>query len=141
MDAPPADVFGFLVDLEKHWLVAGRFIQVVALEGPEGAHHGGRVRIHGPLGLRRTAQTKVEGAEPPHRLFGKASVGRHTEARVSWQMSANGERGTRIRLEAQVVRAGIIDRVALALGGRIWMRHGFRTTLAGLAARLDRART
>jgi hypothetical protein len=59
--APPA-VFDFLSDLRNHWVVAGRWIQVVALDGDG---DGGRVRIRGPLGLRRTAVTSVDQVQAP----------------------------------------------------------------------------
>src|SRR5205823_4346029 len=72
--------FAFLAELDNHWLVADRWIEVVCLDGER---EGGRVRIRGPLGLRRTARTQVLTAQPPARLEGRATLGR-TEARVRW---------------------------------------------------------
>ena len=129
--APPAAVFDFLSDLRNHWAVAGRWIEVVALDG---AGNGGRVRIRGPLGVRRTAVTSVERVDPPERLEGTARLGR-TEARVAWTLHEQRDGATEVRLVATVVRAGPLDRAALALGGASWMRRLFAATLARLAAR------
>jgi uncharacterized protein YndB with AHSA1/START domain len=129
--ASPEAVFEFLSDLHNHWAVAGRWIEVVALEG---GGNGGRVRIRGPLGLHRTVATSVERVEPPERLEGTARLGR-TEARVAWTVGEALEGGTVVRLAATVVRAGPLDRAILALGGAAWMRRLFAATLARLAAR------
>lgn len=137
MAASPDEVFRFLADLENHWLLTGPFVEVLDLEGPDGAHVGGRVRIHGPLGLRRTATTRVEGAAPPRRLFGTAEVGPRTAARVTWTLSEDGSGATRVRLEARVLRAGALDRLALAAGGRRWLARHLAATLAALAERLS----
>jgi uncharacterized protein YndB with AHSA1/START domain len=129
--APREAVFAFLSDLRNHWAVAGRWIEVVALDG-EG--DGGRVRIRGPLGVRRTAVTSVERVDPPERLEGTARLGR-TEARVAWTLHEQRDGSTEVRLVATVVRAGPLDRAVLALGGASWMRRLFAATLARLAAR------
>jgi carbon monoxide dehydrogenase subunit G len=126
-------VFAFLSDLENHWLVADRFVEVLELEGPPGARHGGAVRVLGPLGLGRTAVTRVEHAEAPSLLMGRAEIGRSTTAQVKWTLDQEGE-GTRVALFAAVERAGPIDRVVLALGGRRWLEARFRGTLENLAA-------
>jgi hypothetical protein len=127
-------VFAFLAELDNHWLVADRWIEVVCLDD-EG--DGGRVRIRGPLGLRRTARTQVRAAQPPARLEGRATLGR-TVARVQWELIARGE-ATLVRLEAHVLRAGLLDRLLLAAGGRAWLRRRFRVTIAGLARRCAEA--
>lgn len=77
-----AAVFGFLADLENHWLLTDRFVEVLTLDrSPDGGPaHGGRVRIRGPLGLARTAETRVAEADPPHSIAGTAAVGRRFEA-------------------------------------------------------------
>jgi uncharacterized protein YndB with AHSA1/START domain len=124
-------VFEFLSDLHNHWAVAGRWIEVVALDG---AGNGGRVRIRGPLGVHRTAVTSVERVEPPERLEGTARLGR-TAARVAWTLRERRDGGTEVRLAATVVRAGPLDRAVLALGGSSWMRRLFAATLTRLAQR------
>ena len=129
--APREAVFDFLSDLGNHWSVAGRWIEVVALDGNG---DGGRVRIRGPLGVRRTAVTSVERADPPERLEGIARVGR-TEARVAWTLYERRSGGTEVRLAATIVRAGALDRAVLALGGASWMRRLFAATLAHLVER------
>ena len=130
----PEEVFAFLADLENHWLIADRFVEVVDLEGPPGARHGGRVRVRGPLGVRRTATTRVLSSEPRTRMQGGAWIGARTHARVEWTLEPSGSR-TRVRLEATVQDASALDRLLLALGGRRWMQRRFETTLEGLAER------
>jgi uncharacterized protein YndB with AHSA1/START domain len=134
--AVPADqeaLFAFLSDLENHWLVADRLVEVVRLEGPPGARHGGAVRVRGPLGLSRTAVTRVEQTERPSRLMGRADIGARTTGRVRWTLTPEGG-GTRVELAAEVERAGALDRVMLVLGGRRWLEARFRGTLDKLAS-------
>jgi hypothetical protein len=129
--ASPESVFAFLSDLDDHWLLAGRFIEVVELEGPPGSRTGGRVRMRGPLGVRRTVTTDVAEIRNPGLIRGTARVGPTTEARVEWTLVAEaGE--TRVRLAAAVTRASLFDRAVLALGGAWWLRRRFRQILAVL---------
>ncbi|MDQ6749738.1 MAG: SRPBCC family protein [Actinomycetota bacterium] len=132
VDEPVEAVFAFLSTLENHWTLAGRWIEVVAL-APDA--QGGRVRIRGPLGLRRTVTIRVEATDPPVSMRGMARLGA-TRAEVSWTLSPRGTDATEVRLAAAVVRAGPLDRALLALGGRRWMRRLFAATLARLPATL-----
>jgi hypothetical protein len=140
VDAAPADVFGFLADLENHWLLADRFVEVLSLERPAGGGpaRGGTVRMRGPLGIGRTARTRVDQAHPPNSMAGIASVGKRTEAHVLWTLTPVPE-GTLVRLEATVARAGRGDALMLAAGGRRWLAHRFEAILATLAARVHAA--
>lgn len=130
--APPEQAFAFLSELENHWEVAGRWIEVIALDADG---HGGRVRIRAPFGLRRTVTTRVEVVDPPRSLRGSATLGR-TCAEVSWTLHPTQAGGTGVRLAAVVRRAGAVDRALLALGGAEWMRHLFALTLARLGTTL-----
>ena len=134
--SPPA-VFAFLADLENHWLLADRFVEVLTLERPPGGGpaFGGTVRMRGPLGLGRTARTRVVEAAPPHAIAGTASVGSRTEALVRWTL-APAAQGTRVRLEATVARLGRTEAVLLAAGGRGWLERRFDSILQTLARRL-----
>jgi Polyketide cyclase / dehydrase and lipid transport len=121
-------VFAYLAQLSNHWRVADRWIDVISLDGDG---DGGRVRVRGPLGLRRTARTRVLVARPGELLEGGAELGR-TRGRVRWSLrTAPG--GTAVRLEAWVERAGPADRLLLALGGRAWLRRRFAATVRRLA--------
>jgi Polyketide cyclase / dehydrase and lipid transport len=126
--APREAVFDFLSELDNHWMVADRWIDVVRLDGDG---DGGRVRICGPLGLRRTVLTRVLHAEPPETLEGSATLGR-TVARVRWELSEH-HGATLVRLVAEVQRAGPLDRLALAAGGRRWLHRRFGATVVALA--------
>jgi uncharacterized protein YndB with AHSA1/START domain len=133
---PPEDVFAFLSDLRNHWRLADRFVEVLTLDASDGANaDGGRVRLRGPLGLRRTATTRVVAARAPRLLIGTAELAGGTRARVSWTMA--GRLGsTRVRLAADVECATVLDRVVLAAGGRWWLRRRFARTLDRLAEEL-----
>jgi hypothetical protein len=97
-------VFGFLADLENHWLLADRFVEVLTLERAEvGRANGARVRLRRPLGVRRTAATQVLAADPPQGMASVADVGRRTRAFVRWKLR-DGDGGTAIRLEAVIDR-------------------------------------
>src|ERR687886_2567570 len=87
--APAEDVFAFLSDLRNHWRLADRFVEVVTLEASDGVHaDGGQVRVRGPLGLRRTATTRVVAAREPRLMIGTAELsGGGTRARVSWTIA------------------------------------------------------
>jgi uncharacterized protein YndB with AHSA1/START domain len=136
--ASPQVVFAFLADLENHWLLTDRFVEVLTLERPPGGGpaRGGTVRMRGPLGLRRTVRTRVVEAAPASAIAGTASVG-HTEALVRWTLTPeSGE--TRVRLEATVERLGRADGVLLAVGGRRWLERRFISILQTLARRVAR---
>ena len=127
VSAPPAVVFAFLSDLENHWRLTGRWVEAVAL-----ADSNGSVRIHGPLGLRRTARTTVVDSDPDRTMHGTAELSGGTLARIAWDLEANGS-GTAVRLSAEVERTTRSDRILLALGGQAWMTRRF----AAILARLD----
>jgi uncharacterized protein YndB with AHSA1/START domain len=133
--APPQAVFGFLSNLENHWLLADRFIEVVTLERSAGeAVHGGTVRMHGPLGTRRTATTRVIDMTPISSMSGTAELSGGTRAHVSWTLTPAGG-ATRVHLAARVERASLPDRIVLATGGKAWLRRRFAAILATLARR------
>jgi hypothetical protein len=139
ISAPCEVVFDFLAELENHWRVTDRFVEVVSLNRPDGGNgsaNGGQVRVRGPLGLRRTVTTRVVASRPPRLLIGTAEIPGRTRARVSWSLAGHLE-STRVRLAASVERAGPADRLLLALGGRRWLRRRFERTLENLAAALE----
>jgi uncharacterized protein YndB with AHSA1/START domain len=124
--ASPEAVFGFLSELRNHWKLTGRWVEAVALEDSNGS-----VRIHGPLGLRRTARTLVVDAAPSHVIHGTAELSGGTLARVAWELSEDVG-GTAVRLSADVEHATLPDRLLLALGGRAWMARRFEAILERL---------
>ncbi len=134
--APAAVVFAFLADLENHWAIADRFVEVETLEGPAGARVGGVVAIHGPLGVRRRAETRVLAVLGPHWMIGTAAIGGRTRARVRWSLDDRGAT-TRVELAASVEAAGTMDRLLLASGGRQWLRRRFAGALVRLATHFE----
>jgi uncharacterized protein YndB with AHSA1/START domain len=136
------EVFAYLADFRNHCRVLDRWIDVLGLERPAGAEadapaSGGRVRMRGPLGLSRTARTRVVAADPPQRLAGTAEVGARTLARVSWTLEPAAD-STAVTLAAEVERVGALDSVLLLLGGAAWMRRRFQAVLALLAGAFER---
>ena len=111
----PEAVFEFLSDLRNHWRLEPHFLELENMR-PE----GGRVRVKGPFGLSRVARTSVVSATRPTLLRGKAELGRRTEGAVSWEVAPVAG-GCSVRFTAQVVRASLLDRLLLALGGRRWL--------------------
>ena len=137
------DVFDYLARLDHHWQLMDHSVDVVELAGEaESGPDSAVVRMHGPLGIGRTAHTQVLAAERPTMLRGRAGIGRRrdggrvTEGEVSWTLEPQGS-GTRVRLEARVKRAGLGDRLILALGGRAWLRTRLRDALGRLARRFE----
>ena len=138
VQAPPDEVFAFLSDLRNHWRLADRFVEVLTLETSDGGPaRGGQVRVRGPLGMRRTATTRVVAAREPRLMIGTAELAGGTRARVSWVL-ARRLSATRVRLVAEIERAKLLDRVLLALGGRWWLRRRFASTLDRLAGEFAR---
>ena len=121
-------MFAFLSDLRNHWRLSHAFAELEALDGDE---NGGRVRISGPLGLSRVARTRVLLADEPRELRGRADIGRGTVGAVRWLIEPSGT-GSRVTLSAEVERAGALDRLILALGGRRLLARGFAEAVARL---------
>jgi uncharacterized protein YndB with AHSA1/START domain len=136
--APPDAVFAFLADLENHWALAAHWVEVRALDRVDhGPARGGRVRLHGPLGLRRTARTRLLELDAPARVAGTAEVGARTRAIVAWELEPRGGgRRTLVRVSTDVQRFGPVDRVLWALVGRRVMARGFPAVLARLDSAL-----
>jgi len=135
--AAPEEVFEFLSDLHNHWRVADPFVDVLTLDPAEdGAPAGGTVCIRGPLGIKRTARTRVVASRAPRLIIGTAEIGDGTRARVSWTLA--GRLGdTRVRLAAEIDHASGADRVLLALGGKRWLAKRFSGALDRLAREMD----
>jgi uncharacterized protein YndB with AHSA1/START domain len=131
--ASPEEVFAFLSDLENHWLLADRFVEVLTLDRTaDGTARGGRVRVRGPLGLGRTATTRVVSTEPPVAMTGTADLSGGSQAVIRWSLGRDGG-ATRVELAAHLERTGFLDRLLLALGGRRWIRRRFASILQTLA--------
>jgi uncharacterized protein YndB with AHSA1/START domain len=136
--AHPEAVFDYLARLDHHWRLMDGSVDVVSLDGDgEAGPDRAVVRLHGPLGVRRTVHTRVLEVERPRLLRGRAGIGRPsdggrvTEGEVVWALEPDGD-GTRVRLCATVRCASPSDRIVLALGGRTWLQTRFRAALARL---------
>jgi uncharacterized protein YjiS (DUF1127 family) len=126
----PSAVYDFLARLANHHHLGDRYLQLASVDGDQ---RGGRIVIGSPVGIRRTASTKVTTSCAPEEFGGTASVGRRTQAQVLWRIEPAGSHSL-VSLQATVHRAGFVDRALFALGGRWWLRRRFRAALG----RLDR---
>ncbi len=122
---PREELYGLLADLRAHWRLAGRWVQPLDL-----SDHGGVVRVHGPLGLRRTVTTRLLELRAPALVAGEATAGR-TRAAISWTLEQR-DGGTLVTLSARLLAVSATDRTLLALGGRRWLVARLRTTLERL---------
>lgn len=129
---PRERIFEFLADLNNHWLLADRFIKMVRLDA-SGA--GGRVRLQGPLGLHRTATTRVDELEEPEFVRGSAGIGGTTHGTVCWTLEEAGS-GTLVTLDVRADRLSRTDSLLLRIGGRRWLRGVFARILVRLEERL-----
>jgi uncharacterized protein YndB with AHSA1/START domain len=136
--APPDVVFAFLADLENHWELAANWVQVRALDRVDhGPARGARVRLHGPLGLRRTARTRLLELDAPARVAGTAELGESTRALVAWDLEPRDGGGrTLVRVGTEVQRLGPVDRVLWTLVGRRVMARRFPSVLERLDSAL-----
>ena len=135
--ATPEEVFEFLCDLENHWLLADRFVEVLTLDRSQnGVAGGGTVKVRGPLGLGRTATTRVVDIERPTSMTGTAELSGGTTAVVRWVLTRD-DGATRVELAADLEKTRLLDRILLAAGGRRWIRHRFSSILETLARRLS----
>lgn len=125
-------VYGFLEPLANHALITGRRLR---LEGVAADGLRARIVIRGPLGIRRTAHTTVTDLRPPSGFGGTAAVGRRTIAYVHWGIAHTGD-GSHVTLTATIVRAGVLDRLLLLLGGRWLLARSFDRAVALLASAL-----
>jgi len=125
-------LYAFLADLDNHLRFADRHLAVTRLDGVPGDRYGGEIHIRGPLGLRRIARMRILARTAPHLVAGRAEIGRRTVAYVQWRLHRHGA-GTTVELATTVASAGPVDRLLLALGGRLWLRRRMAATLAALA--------
>lgn len=133
LNAPARAIYDFLIRLPNHALIGGHGLRLrsVAADG-----RAALISLRGPLGIRRTACTRVTSLRPPHGFGGTAVVGRRTAACVHWTIEATGT-GSVVTLTATIVRAGPLDRLLLALGGRWWVARSFARAITLLGAALE----
>jgi hypothetical protein len=127
-------VYDFLERLPNHALITGGGLR---LEGVAADGRGARISMRGPLGLRRTARTRVIVRRGPRAFGGTARVGRHTVAYVHWAIDAAGPDASLVTLSATVLRTGTLDRLLLAIGGRPWLARSFARAIVLLGVAVE----
>jgi hypothetical protein len=134
----PADTFAFLRRPENHRRLTTQRIQLLELNVTEtGELSGALMVIHGPLGLRRLARTRLESTREPAQLLGTAWVGAGTQARVRWDLRPLADGHTVVTLTATFISPTLLDRLLLLAGGRLWAQRLFADTLERLAGQLS----
>lgn len=128
---PVARVFAVLADLENHWRLSPAFAVEAVEQEPGGRQVGARVRVRGPLGLRRRVATQLSTVIPVRRIAGQACAGR-SQARISWELEQVTPDRTKVQLSVRLVRAGMLDRLLFALGARRWLVRRFDEALRQL---------
>ena len=140
VQADRTEAFGFLAAPANHRRLQVPGIRLVTVEAERtGTLAGGVFVLDGPFGMRRTARTRVTLCQPPHRLAGSAWLDSGTEAHVSWTLRPAAAHAVDIELTAVLGPIAVADRLALALGGRRWIRDRFARTLRQAAIELERA--
>lgn len=133
VEAPAEAVYAFLAHLPNHERFTHRRLRLLSLSADRS---GGRIAVRGPLGIRRTAETRVTELRPHALIGGTARVGRRTSATVRWTIHSAGDGTAQVALTATVLTLSPLDRLLLAIGGRRWLAHGFARTIAHLATAL-----
>jgi Polyketide cyclase / dehydrase and lipid transport len=131
---PPRAVFAFLASGRNHHKLTGRSIQLLELCDGADPDFRAVMVIHGPLGIRRWALTRIDSSSEPELISGTANLGPRTAVRLRWELRAIGRRSTLVVLRATVSSSSFLDRLLLRLGGAAWMRRLFTSTLELLAA-------
>jgi hypothetical protein len=131
--APAHAVYDFLERLPNHALITGDGLRV---EGVADDGMSALISMRGPLGIRRTARTRVTTRHRPRAFGGTAEVGRRTRAYVHWVIEY-ADAGSLVTLTATILRAGALDRLLLTIGGRQWLARSFDRALALLAATVE----
>ncbi len=121
-------VYGILEKLERHFELIGDRAERLSREGS-----GFRLRLRGPLGMRRTVRTSLTFHEPPELIVGRVEAGSQTRGSVRWTLQA-GHPGTWVEIVARAESLGALDRMLLRLGGRRWLAQVLEAALAGLDA-------
>ena len=144
IEASAEEVYAFLENLGNHWQLTSGFASVETLVDPPGDAEGARIVVHGPLGIRKRARTRLLRCEPPSAsgagvVAGTARDAAGTTAEVEWRVTPAGA-STRVELVAAIDDARGVDRLLVALGAGRWIRRGLQRSLARLAEALAQRR-
>jgi carbon monoxide dehydrogenase subunit G len=136
IEAPPETVYAFLEELENHWRLTSGFVAVETLVDPQDDAEGARVVVHGPLGIRKRARTRLLRCEAPGPgstgvVAGTARDAAGTTAEVEWRITPAGS-GSLVELTTAIREPRGLDRALVALGAGWWIRRGLARSLERL---------
>jgi hypothetical protein len=129
--ASPERVDRFLADLRNHWTLVPSLVSPCEKATREAAS----VELHGPLGIRRWAATRITERVPKTRIAGEAIIPPGSTAVVEWSLTELPSGSTVVHV-AIAVEASRRDRLLLTLGVRRWIAKRARDALDGLAGRV-----
>ncbi len=120
----------YLANLDNHWDLCGDLVEIRALGGPREERIAAHLLLKGPLGIRRTARTRLLGASPD-KVWGRAQLDSGTQARITWRFAPR--RGTtEVSLELELRDVRLFDRLLFALA-RPWITTQLTRALGRLA--------
>ena len=103
----------FLANLDNHWALCEEMVDITSSQGPAGQADEASLTLRGPLGITRSARTRLLGASLD-KVWGRAQLGNGTQARVTWRFApARGT--TAVELELELRDARLFDRLLFAL--------------------------
>ena len=133
VDAPAGEVFEFLADLNNHWRLAGRWIEVVTVVTADARADRATIRLRGPLGMVFPVNTQIDEVREPHTIKGRGASGSSRGA-VIWHLAESAPGLTRVTVDVQLQRAAVHHRAIWLAGGRAWLARRLEQTVAGLEA-------
>jgi hypothetical protein len=133
ISAAPEEVFGFLRTLDNHIALMPDAPQ----SGTVG-RDGARIRLHGPLVIRRTVRAQLGYTHSPDSIVGRVETGRSTRGTVRWSIQRS-DRGSWVEVVAAAEHLGGLDRLLPFVGGRRWLGRSLRLALERLEERLSRS--
>ena len=134
--AQSAGVVRFLDDLENHARLAPGSVEVLSLDRGKDAAARAVVRLRGPLGIRRTAQTELLPIPRGSRSIHGRARNRQPHVRNDRTITASGGGSSDVTLCARVEHAAPFDRLLLRVGAARWLSGHFATPLTHLSDEL-----
>lgn len=132
ISAPAERIFAFLERLEHQFELIGSRAERLPAEGA-----GLRVRLRGPLGIRRTVRASLTYARSPESIVGRAEARRGSRATVRWSIQRS-DVGSWVQVIAHTDALGPVDAMLMRLGGRRWLARSLELALETLEERMRR---
>ena len=130
ISAPAERIFVYLERLEHQFELIGSRAERLATAGASM-----RVRLRGPVGIRRTVRASLTYARSPESIVGRAEAGRSSRATVRWSIQRS-DVGSWVQVIAHADALGPVDAMLVRLGGRRWLARSLELALETLEERM-----